>query len=185
MARPISRSLAANLIALMAGACAGGAQLPALPELPGENEPLRASGRVTDVYIRIARGAATCWFGSDGVLKRSHIFHAEVDPPSRGETAQIGVHEIDPAQASPWGRRVFRVLLTPAGDATSIAVDNIAMPDEMARRMRADVFQWAGGMPACTTKEAPHLSAPAAGASPPLQPSQTPIPSAAVTPRAP
>lgn len=184
MARPICTSLAASLLAVMVGACSGGTQLPALPELPGKNEPLRAPGRVTDVYMRIAHGAATCWFGADGALKRSHIFHADVDPPSRGETAQVTVHEIEPGQTSPWGRRAFRVQLAPADGATSIAVENIAMPEEVANRMRADVFEWIEGKSACATKEAAPLSQlPAKSGSPPRQPGPAPTPPAA-TPRA-
>jgi len=186
MVRAISGCLAAGLIAAAAGACTGGAELPALPELPGTNEPLRAPGHVTDVYMRIARGAAACWFGADGALKRSHIFYAEVDPPSRGETAEITVHEIDRTQASPWGRRAFRVLLAPADGATGIAVENINMPEEVARRMRADVFQWTEGNMACTTRQAAVLPASSASSgSAPRQPGPPPTPPAATSPRTP
>lgn len=174
MVRPISRSLAAALMALMTEACAGGPQLPALPELPGTNEPLRVSGPVSEVYMRLAHGATACWFGADGALKASHIFHAEVEPPSRGGTAEVTVHEIDRTQPSPWGRRAFRVQLVPADGATSIAVENFAMPEEVASRMRRDVFQWLQGKAACTTNEAPALSGATAAASDPARPSGPP-----------
>ena len=51
--------------------------------------------------------------------------------------AEIAVHEIDRTQPTPWGRRTFRVVLTPAGAETAIAVENIAMPDSVAASMRA------------------------------------------------
>lgn len=172
MIRPFIRFVAVTVMAALAGACAGGSALPALPALPDlpPNEPLRASGRVTDVYTRIARGSSACWFGADGALKGSYIFHAEVAPPSKGEVAEIAIHEIDRTQPSPWGRRVFRVQLVPVDGATSIAVDNLAMDEEIARRMRADLFQWIDGKPACTTKEAPGLTAVATGSPPRQQP---------------
>ncbi len=99
----LKRSLASVVIAAMAAACAGGAELPSLPELPGSNDPTRAQGRVSDVYTLIARGARMCWFGADGALKETHIFHAALDPPSRGEVAEIAIQEIDRTQVSPWG----------------------------------------------------------------------------------
>ena len=183
---PFSRFVAVLIMAAMAGACAGGSALPALPDLPdlhGSNEPLRASGRVTDVYMRIAHGAAGCWFGAAGPLKRTHIFHADLDPPSKGETAEIAIHEIDRTQPSPWGRRVFRVQLVPVDGATSIAVENVGIEEEVAKRMRADVYQWIEGKAACSTKEAAP-AAPLVTAPPPLSP-PSPVQPAASPTRAP
>lgn len=182
---PFSRFVAAVLMAASTGACAGGPALPALPDLPGTNEPLRASGRVTDVYMRVAHGASECWFGAAGVLKATHIFHADLDPPSKGERAVITVQEIDRTQVSPWGRRVFRIQLTPADGATAIAVDNIAMPEEVAKRMRADVFQWIEGKSACSTKEAPDLAPPATTSSTSQKPRRSAAKPAVSTARAP
>lgn len=153
MIRPITRLMAVALITPAVGSCAGGGALPALPDLPGPNEPSRLPGRVTDVYVRVARGATACWFGADGALKGNYIFHAEVDPPSKGEVAKIEIHEIDRSQPSPWGKRVFRIQLVPVDGATSIAVDNLSMEEDIARRMRADVFAWTEGKSACSTKE--------------------------------
>ena len=169
----LNGSPASVVIAAMAAACAGGAELPALPELPGSNDPTRAQGRVSDVYTLIARGARMCWFGADGALKETHIFHAALDPPSRGEMAEIVIQEIDRTQVSPWGRRTFRVRLTPADGATAIAVENIAMPDDLAASMRADVFKWTEGVMACSTRRQPAATAASA---PPDQESRMPTP---------
>lgn len=160
---------AVPMLAVLAGACSQGTPLPKLPELPrlpelgAPNEPGRVAGAVSDVYTRIARGAMACWFGADGALKGSHIFHAEVDPPSRGGAAEVAVHRIEPDQPTPWGRRVFRVRLDPVDEATAIAIESTAMPGDVAGRMRADVFQWAAGKPACSTRESPELAKVRAG----------------------
>ncbi|MCL4768404.1 MAG: hypothetical protein KJZ80_19475 [Hyphomicrobiaceae bacterium] len=166
MVRPRGISLTALLTAVLAGACSEGVKLPALPALPGTSEPLRAQGPVVDVYMRIARGAMACWFGADGALSGSHIFHADVEPASRGGTAEVVVHEMDHAQPKPWGRRAFRVLLGPADGATAISVENLAMPDEVATRMRADVFQWIESKAACSTKQSPAIPAARGGSGP-------------------
>jgi hypothetical protein len=147
------RFAAASALVLSAGGCSDQAKLPHLPQLAGPGEVQRAAGSVTDVYARIARGARVCWFGPDGALKSTHIFHADVEPPSRGETAEIAVHEIDRTQPSPWGRRVFRVVLVPVDNQTAISVENLAMPDAVAATMRADVFGWVAGKSDCSTRQ--------------------------------
>jgi hypothetical protein len=112
---------------------------------------MRAPGTVTDVYTRIAQGSRACWFGPDGALKATHIFHADLAPVSQGEVAEIAVHEFQKDAESRWGKRVFLVTLHPADGQTAIAVENIAMPDPIGSQMRADVFQWSQGGSGCTT----------------------------------
>ena len=149
------RMTAIAMTALALSACGEAAKLPQLPQLTGSvGEPMRAPGSVPEVYARIAQNSRACWFGPDGALKTTHIFHADLTPPSRGETAELVVHELDRGGESRWGRRMFRILLQPADQQTAIAVDNISMPTEIGSRMRADVFQWSQGGTGCTTRNA-------------------------------
>lgn len=147
--------LGSVLATLLLGACSQVAPLPELPAAVPVGEVGQVSGTVTDVYSRIARGSRGCWFGPDGVLEKRYIFHADVAPESRGGMAVISIHERERELETPWGRRVFRVQLTPAGASTRIDVENLLMPDDIADRMRGDLFHWAAGKPACSTRESP------------------------------
>jgi hypothetical protein len=141
---------------LGAGACAGGPTIPPVPKLPAlgaPNEPSRADAPPTEVYTRVASGANACWFAQRGALAKSHILHAEAEPPSKGGAAEIYVHERDDVGPTPWGNKVFRVALTPAGEQTEIDVRNLKLPEPLAAQMRADVFQWAVGEKGCRAGE--------------------------------
>ena len=161
-------------LAPWAGACSDAVKLPQLPQLvDGPGEPMRAPGTTAEVYARIAQAARACWFGPDGALKDSYIFHAELEPPSRGEAAEISVHELDKSGSSRWGRKVFYVSLLPADGQTAITVENVSFPVPVSAPMRADVFQWSQGGAGCTTKQAPGLPQPASAAQTPATPAQT------------
>lgn len=124
-----------------------------LPSTEAHHQPLSSA----EVYSRIARGANACWFGARGRLSTSHILHADVAPSMNGGGVEIVVHERAFDQPKPWGYKAFRVLLsesagidgTPGAGGTSIAVDNSRIPEAEARRMRAEVYQWAGGTEGC------------------------------------
>ncbi len=174
------RLAAVAISALALNACGEAAKLPQLPQLTGSvGEPMRAPGSVPEVYARIAQNSRACWFGPEGALKTTHIFHADLEPPSRGEIAELVVHELDRGGESRWGRRVFKVSLQPSDQQTAIAVDNISMPTEIGSRMRADVFQWSQGGTGCTTRNAEPVAQaqtaePAAKNSPPATTASTP-----------
>ena len=174
------RLAAIAISALALNACGEAAKLPQLPQLTGSvGEPMRAPGSVPEVYARIAQNSRACWFGPEGALKTTHIFHADLEPPSRGEIAELVVHELDRGGESRWGRRVFKVSLQPSDQQTAIAVDNISMPTEIGSRMRADVFQWSQGGTGCTTRNADPVAQaqtaePAAKSSPPATTASTP-----------
>ena len=114
--------------------------IPALPE--ADPEP---TGSPTEIYTRIARGATVCWFGAHGALKRSHIFHAEAEPPAKGGRSEIIIHEKDSVTPNPRGNRAFRVLVTPSGDTATVEAENSRFPLETGQRMRSDVRRWARG----------------------------------------
>jgi len=160
---------------LFLGGCAGGPQMPSLPQLGAvadvskiavgslsSNEAHHHPLRSADVYSRIARGANACWFGPRGRLSTSHILHADAAPSMNGGGVEIVVHERAVDQPKPWGYKAFRVLLsesagmdgTPGAGGTSIAVENSRIPDTEALRMRAEVFQWAAGTEGCKSDPA-------------------------------
>ena len=176
-----------SCVASAVAACSGGPGLPKLPavsgliELPKVElpkieapkliiEPSKIDASSTEVYTRVARGAMACWFGAQGRLAGSHIFHADAAPAMNGGAVEIVVHERAVDQPKPWGYKAFRVLLaeTTALDGSSgsggtlITVENLRMPEAEAPRMRAEVFQWASGAESCI--ELPGSPAPSAAA---------------------
>ncbi len=123
--------------------------------MQGENSRVQVSS--AEVYSRIARGANACWFGPRGRLGSTHILHADASPSMNGGGVEIVVHERAVDQPKPWGYKAFRIVLaesvgmdgTPGGGSTSIEVENTRIPEAEARRMRAEVFQWASGTEGC------------------------------------
>ena len=126
------------------------ASLPTVVAAAGE--PTRIDASTTEVYGRIAAGAMRCWFANYGQIKKSHIFHADADPLAKGGGVEVAVLERDLAGPKPWGAKAFKVLLAPSGEQTSIAVENLKMPEPMATPMRDDVFDWAQGGTGCRLK---------------------------------
>jgi len=131
---------------------------------PLSADATRVAAAPAEVYARIARGAMTCWFGGRGALAKSHIFHAEVDPPWRGGRAHIVIHERAADPDHPWGLRAFQVDLTQDSEHTAIAIENFHMPVLFEQRMREDILQWAAGTAECSSLGP--SPAPSPGASP-------------------
>ena len=161
--------------ALCATACAGGPtplQLPtiaSLGEMPKLEIPKLEAPKLTiepsliqassaEIYTRVARGAMACWFGGQGRLTGSYIFHADAAPAMNGGAVEIVVHERAVDQPKPWGYKAFRVQLAETtgldgasgSGGTRITVDNLRMPEAEAPRMRAEVFKWAVGTEGCS-----------------------------------
>lgn len=147
------------------------AQLPKLPVAalttislptidPTAGEPGRVTGPPSEIYRRIAGGAARCWFAPRSPLKATHIFHADADSPSKGGAVEAAVMVRDLAAPKPWGPRAFRVLLSADGDYTGIDVQNISMATDVAALMRADVFHWAQNGAQCKLKPPPEEAGP-------------------------
>jgi hypothetical protein len=107
-------------------------------------------GSPTDVYTNIARGAMMCWFGTDGPLRGKYIYHGEAEPPSKGGRADIVIHAIDPARSSPRGLRVFHIIVMAEQDATTVAAENLKLPDSLADQMKGDVARWAAAQSGCS-----------------------------------
>lgn len=138
-------------IALITGGCTG---VPlALPPTtaslspPPQSVPPSVDSPV-EVYSRVARGALRCWFGPEGSLKKTHVFHAKVEPPSNGGAAEIGVHTRE-AGSSHGVLRAFGVAITPSGSGSVVEAQNFRFPEPQAAIMIADVSRWAAGKDEC------------------------------------
>ena len=103
-----------------------------------------------EIYSRIARGALRCWFGTQGSLKKTHVFHADVAPPSAGGGAEIAIYERDASGQVPRSVRAFRITIARSGDGSNVQPENFRMPEAVARDMDADVGRWAQGADACS-----------------------------------
>lgn len=143
--------LSAVLPALLGAGCTGGPALPKLtsslgadplPLGPNEDPPV-------DVYARVARGALKCWFGPEGSLKATHVFHGKADPSSAGGAAEIGVQTRE-AGSDHGVLRAFAVLIKPLGEGSAIEVQNVRFSEADAVLMKADVVRWVAGEEGCS-----------------------------------
>lgn len=96
-----------------------------------------------EIYLRVARGAKTCWFGPGKPLENTHVFEGKLEPESEGGAAEVAAHIRTPDQPSPRGGKVFIVTMTKQGDGTNLVTESRRLSDELANAMRADVARWA------------------------------------------
>lgn len=122
-----------------------------LPKLPLPSVSAAYPQSPAEIYARIARGALGCWFAPAGPLKSTHIFHADVAPPSDNAGAEIVIHERDAAAESPRSIRAYRILITRAPEGTFVAGENLKLPAALAIRMDEDIHRWAKGQGGCNT----------------------------------
>lgn len=115
-------------------------------------------GSPTDVYALVARGALRCWFGANGPLKSTHVFHAEAESPAQGGAAEMVLHERDETLRDKRGARAFRVSFAgePAGARVTIAMPR--MEQQLALLMVKDVEAWAKGGTDCEVRK--HMPSP-------------------------
>lgn len=145
LALPLIRSAAA---ALLLSGCST-ASLPTLPDITGALTPYPVVGPPTDIYARIARGAHACWLSPSGPLKANYVYHARAEPPSKGGTATIVIHERDPNSTNPRGLRAYRILIAPDEEASTVTVENLSLPVPLAQALERDVHRWAAGAVGC------------------------------------
>ena len=88
-----------------------------------------------EIYSRIARGALRCWFGTQGSLKKTHVFHADVAPPTTGSGAEIAIYERDKSGQSPRSIRAFRIAIAVSGNGSHVQPENFRMPENIAREI--------------------------------------------------
>jgi hypothetical protein len=108
-----------------------------------------APGTPTDVYALVARGVLNCWFGAGGPLKASHVFQAEAEPPSKGGTAEIVIHERDVALRDQRGTRAYRVSFASEASGVRVGMTALKFETKVAEAMAKDVEVWAKGGAGC------------------------------------
>lgn len=162
LGRPVILGLAA-----VCAACSSSLSLP-FPALPSDAPEFPGSS--TSVYIRIARGANTCWFGSRGTLDRTYILHARAEPESKGGMAEILIHER--FEQNQRGLKAFSVTIAPKSEGAAVAAQNLKMPPETGKQLTADAYRWAKGNVGC--KEGETDWAPVAAA--PVPETKKPVP---------
>jgi hypothetical protein len=167
-------------LGLCVAGCASSNETPLqMPELPsvasisaiGAGTPEHPLGSATDLYARIGRGAVSCWFGANGPLKLSYIYHAEAEPPSRGGKAEIIIHQREPGQPNPRGAKAYRIAIEPAGETATLATENYKLPQAMAKGLNNDVERWSKGETGCASAASVAAWAPKA---PEPAPAETP-----------
>ena len=117
-------------------------------------------GTPTEVYALVARGALRCWFGADGPLKTTHIFHAEAAPPVQGGVTEIVLHEREGDQR---GSRAFSVAFTGDGGIVRVDIRSMKIAPPLSELMAQDVEAWAKGGAGCQVRPPrppPAVSAP-------------------------
>lgn len=174
---------ASALLGLACGACsADTSSLTTLtstlsaPQLP----VTKSADPPVDVYARIARGALKCWFGPEGSLKKTHVFHARVDSPTKGTGAEIAVHTR--AEGSSHGvLRAFSIKIVPADSGSVVEAENLRFPKAQADLMLADVGRWTEGKDDCSVVGAGGWNA----AAPPTEANATasPAPAKSTSPK--
>lgn len=155
MLRPAFIGIAAA-VGLFGTGCSGitPLSLPSLPQLTGTVTEAPIVGSPTEVYERIARGALSCWFGTNGPLKVNYVYHADAEPAGKGGKAEIIIHERDRVSDNPKGPRAYRIAITPDGEATTLLFENLKLPDPMANTMEADARRWGAGAIGCAVIDA-------------------------------
>lgn len=151
----------ALILAVAGGGCSG-LSLPSVDEAGGDMAKppehglqsvaipaKQVVGTSTEVYTRIARGVLTCWFGADGPLKQSYIYHAQADPASKGGKSRIRIMTRDDKADDPRALRAYMIKITPGSGATRLEVENRKLPEHLAEALHRDVSRWAGGDDGC------------------------------------
>ncbi len=152
MRQPGRRCWPSMAMAVLAGWVLSACSSASLPTLPKLELPVSSyNEEPSEIYSRIARGAMACWFAPSGPLKQTHVFHADVAPPSANAGAEIVIHERDRAAPSPLSLRAYRILISRTPEGTAIAEENIKIPEPLATSMAEDIRRWAGGKPGCST----------------------------------
>jgi hypothetical protein len=169
------------LIAFLCGGCSADTSTLTSLTSATASAPLpisTSSDPPVDVYARLARGALKCWFGPEGSLKKTHVFHAKVDPPSMGHAAEIAVHTR--TEGSTHGvLRAFGISITPSGTGSVVEAKNYRFSEAEANLMIADVGRWTAGNDDCSVVGTGGWNAAApSGDAVPAKPNAVPAPAA-------
>jgi hypothetical protein len=106
-------------------------------------------GNPTQVYTLVARGALGCWFGAGGPLKASHVFRAEAEPPAKGGSAEILIHERDKSFRDQRGVQAYKIGFSSEITGVRIGMTALKFEAKRAQAMAKDVEAWARGGSSC------------------------------------
>lgn len=129
--------------------------LPQMPELPAAKDFTSTSP--TEIYALVARGVRSCWFGPGGVLKQTHVFHANAAPPSSGGQAEIVLHERDATLHLARGARAYRIDISSEGAGARIEHTNHKLAHALVVAVETDVHRFASGDVSCAVAGATAL----------------------------
>jgi hypothetical protein len=116
---------------------------------PGTMPVVTSADAPIEVYARVARGALKCWFGPEGSLKKTHVFHAKADSPTDGTPIEIAVHTREEG-TSHGVLRAFAITITPSGSGSLVESKNIRFPAPQGDLMIEDVGRWTSGKDDCS-----------------------------------
>lgn len=145
--------------------------LPTVPTAPAVKGPTLYDEPPAELYVRIARGANSCWFGREGTLKTTHIFHADVEPPHKGAGAEIIIFERDQnAEASNQrALRAMRIVISRSGSRSEVDAQPLKVTADVGSRLVEDVHRWAGGDIRCVGPPTADATTPPAKAPAPTE----------------
>jgi len=116
---------------------------------PAQSPVSTSTDPPVEVYARVAQGALKCWFGPEGSLKKTHVFHAKADSPTAGTPIEIAVHTREEG-TSHGVLRAFAISIAPSGSGSLVESKNIRFPPAQAELMVADVGRWVAGKDDCS-----------------------------------
>lgn len=127
--------------------------LPTAPVTQTARGPTLHDEPPAELYVRIARGANSCWFGRDGTLKATHLFHADVEPSHKGAGAEIIIFERDQNALSgnPRALRALRIVISRSGSRSEVDAQPLRIPADVGSQLVDDVHRWAGGDNSCVS----------------------------------
>lgn len=166
--RRFRRRSVGALLVLATGGCTEDALklAPLTASLGGSAPPVTQSADPpVDVYARVARGALRCWFGPEGSLKKTHVFHAKVEPPADGGAAEISIQTRE--TGSTHGVLLaYAIAIAPAPSGSLIEARNFRFTDDQANLMTQDVSRWVSGKEDCSMVGTGGWAAGSSGAAP-------------------
>lgn len=130
------------------GATLPSVSLPSASQLVDNAHATTIVGRPDEIYQRIARQAAKCWFGPFGRLHERYMMHADLPPPSSSAPRTVTVHRRLASKKKPWGPSLLRLELS-GTTTTSLTFANIGLKPDLRREMTRGMTRWANGRRDC------------------------------------
>ena len=148
------KSIVMFVLTLSISGCAGLSELPfdklsklSTASFSYVDNPV-ANGTPILLYSHIARNIKQCWLKQPKPLLDKHVFYATATPNAAGGQAVITLNEL--TKDGKKGLTAFKVEFLPLdGGKTNVRVDNYRMPEDLAKRLKANVRFWSSGRVSC------------------------------------